>query len=102
MRAFFDAGILDRIKPGDGVAVSIGNDTFAIFVDERNIVALEGWCLRCGTCLAKAHLHGHVIACGGCDWRYDVTTGSVLGVPALRLQVFIASVTDGKIVIANA
>jgi nitrite reductase/ring-hydroxylating ferredoxin subunit len=47
-------------------------------------------------------LDGCILACGGCDWRYDVRTGSVIGIPALRLTIFDAKADDGKICIADA
>jgi nitrite reductase/ring-hydroxylating ferredoxin subunit len=102
MPAFIVAGHLERIAPEHGATVLIGNDAVALFKVDNVIYATEAWCMRCGTSLAEGCLRGRIVACRGCDWRYDVTTGSVLGLPALRLHTFDAKVTDGSIVIADA
>ena len=52
------------------------------------IHAVEDGCLRCGSALAGAALDGTVATCPGCGWRYDVSSGCVIGVPALRLATF--------------
>jgi len=101
MPAFIEAAHLDRLAPGKGSAVTIGNNTVALFNIDGAIYAIEAWCLRCGACLAEGCLQGWIVACRGCDWRYDVTTGAVVGIPALRLYTLHAKVVDGQIFIAN-
>jgi nitrite reductase/ring-hydroxylating ferredoxin subunit len=102
MPAFIEAGHLDRLGPGKGAAVTIGSNTVALFKVDGVIYAIEAWCLRCGVCLADGCLQGWIVACRGCDWRYEVTTGSVVGIPALRLHTFDAKVVGGEIIVANA
>jgi nitrite reductase/ring-hydroxylating ferredoxin subunit len=102
MPPLIEAGQLDRLEPGKGIAVTIGNNTLALFRAGSLIYAIEAWCLRCGACLADGCLEGRIVACCGCDWRYDVTTGSVVGIAALRLHTFEAQVVCGQIIIAAA
>jgi nitrite reductase/ring-hydroxylating ferredoxin subunit len=102
MLSFIEAADLDRVAPGRGATVTIRNNTVAMFKTDSVIYAIEAWCLRCGACLAEGSLEGSIIACRGCDWRYDVTTGSVVGIRALRLNTFNVEVVGGKIIIANA
>jgi nitrite reductase/ring-hydroxylating ferredoxin subunit len=102
MPAFIEAAHLDRLAPGKGAAVTTGNNTVAFFKIDGVIYAIEGWCLRCGACLAEGTLEGWIVACRGCDWRYEVTTGSVVGIQALRLHTFDVKVDGGQIIVANA
>ena len=92
---------MDHLVPGKRGAVTAGNNTIALFKIDAVIYAIEAWCLRCGTSLAEGCLEGWVVACSGCDWRYDVTTGSVVGIAALRLQTFDITVVGGQIVVAD-
>jgi len=102
MPAFIEAGQLDRSAPGKGVMATTGNNAVALFRADRGIHAIEGSCLRCGASLADGRFDGSIVACGGCDWRYDITTGSVVGIPALRLMVFDVKVVDGQIIVSDA
>jgi nitrite reductase/ring-hydroxylating ferredoxin subunit len=91
--------LLARLAPGCGTACTAGNNTVVLFNVDGDLYALEGWCLRCGTCLAEGRLEGRIVACRGCDWRYDVISGSVVGISALRLQTFSARVFDGRVIV---
>ena len=102
MPAFIEAGDPDRLGPARGTAVTNGNDTVAVFQVDGVIHAIEAWCLRCGACLAEGSIEGRIVSCHGCDWRYDVTSGSVVGLPALRLHTFDVHVVGGQIIVANA
>ena len=101
MPALIGATLLDRLALGKGAAVTAGNNAVALFKIDAVIYAIEPWCLRCGTSLAEGCLEGRVVACCGCDWRYDVTTGSVVGIAALRLHTFDIKVVGGQIVVAD-
>ena len=96
-----EPGHLDRLAPGKGVAVTIGNNTVALFKVDGVIHAIEAWCVHCGTSLAEGVVEGTIVSCDGCNWRYDVTTGAVIGIPALRLHAFNVKVVGGQLIIAN-
>lgn len=102
MPAFVAVGPVDALAPGRGVAVVAPQDTLVLFRIDDVVYAVEAWCLRCGAPLADGHLLGRMLGCRQCDWHYDVATGCVLGLPALRLQTFEARVIDGQIVVADA
>ena len=102
MATSIEPGHLDRLAPGRGVAVTIGNNTVALFKVDGVFHAIEAWCVHCGTCLAEGRVEGAIVSCDGCNWRYDVTTGSVIGIPALRLHAFDVEVVGGQLIIANA
>lgn len=102
MPAIIEAGELHDSAPGGGVAVTIGTETIALFKVGGAIFAVEAWCLRCGAGLAGGCLRRGVVECSGCDWCYDLATGSVVGIPGLRLHTFDAKVVDGQVIVANA
>lgn len=102
MLDFVAVGPSDALASGHGAAVVVaGSHEVALFRIDNAVYAMEAWCLRCGAGLADGSLTGPVLACPRCDWRYDLTTGSVLGLPALRLHTFDARVIDGQIVVAD-
>lgn len=101
MPAFINGEHLARLTPGKGVVVTTGNSTIALFNVGGAIHAVEAWCMRCGACLADASVEGEIISCSGCDWRYDVVTGGVIGVPGLRLHTFDVSTLGSHIVGTN-
>jgi nitrite reductase/ring-hydroxylating ferredoxin subunit len=53
--------------------------------------------MRCGACLADATARDLTLACSRCDWHYDLVTGEVIGVPALRLRTFNARRAGSRI-----
>ena len=63
---------LDQLAPGQGVAVAVANGT----------------------------LRGATVACAGCGWEYDVRTGAVRGVPALRIDTFEVTVVESVVMLA--
>lgn len=91
-----------RVAVGRGARVTIAEYCdVALFDIGGRLFAIEDLCVRCGTSLADGTLEGTVVACRGCDWRYDVTTGCVNDIPALRIDTFEAKVVDSRILIAT-
>jgi 3-phenylpropionate/trans-cinnamate dioxygenase ferredoxin component len=92
-----------RIAPGSGTRVAFAEHcAVALFNIEGTLFAIDDLCVRCGSSLAGGKLHGSIVACCGCDWRYDVTTGCVNEIPALRIDTFETKIVDGRIMIATA
>jgi nitrite reductase/ring-hydroxylating ferredoxin subunit len=93
---------LDDIAPGTAPAVAIPGATMALFNLPVGLSALDDSCVRCGRSLAAGTIDANLVSCSGCDWRYDVTSGCVNGVPALRTQTFEVVVVDGYVVLVGA
>jgi 3-phenylpropionate/trans-cinnamate dioxygenase ferredoxin component len=92
----------DRIARGSGMRVTLLDDcVVALFNIDGILLAIDDLCVRCGGSLAGGKLEGGVIACPGCDWRYDVATGCVNGIAALRVDTFETKIVDGRIMIAT-
>jgi nitrite reductase/ring-hydroxylating ferredoxin subunit len=101
MPALIETAHLDRLPPGKGATLTIGNHTVAVFKVDGVFYGTEAWCLRCGASLAQGCLESRVVACSSCDWRYDITTGSVVGIAALRLRTFAVRDVGGQIIVAD-
>ncbi len=79
----------DPIAPGTGERINIAvTCVVAVFNVDGSLFAIDDFCVRCGTSLADGTLIGTVVICPGCDWQYDVTTGYVNGITALRIDTF--------------
>ncbi len=101
MSVLIEGGPPDLVVPGKGTVVTAGDNSVALFKIDGAICALEAWCLRCGSSLAQGTLHGTIVACQGCGWRYEVNTGAVVGIPKLRLTTFRVEVVGGQIIVAD-
>ncbi|CAG0976581.1 nitrite reductase (NADH) small subunit [Gammaproteobacteria bacterium] len=91
---------LDQLAAGRGVAFAVAGDAIALFRVDGQTFAIADACARCGTSLARGTLRGANVACSGCDWEYDVRTGAVSGVPALRIDTFEVTVVDSVVMLA--
>jgi 3-phenylpropionate/trans-cinnamate dioxygenase ferredoxin component len=102
MPAFTYIEPLAGLTPGKGVAVEFGNNTVALFNVGGAIYAIEAACMRCGAGLADSSIEDWIISCRDCGWRYELTTGAVVGIQALRLRTFNVKITATQIIIADA
>lgn len=92
---------MDQVAAGTGTVVTTANHAIVLFNADGLVWAIEAWCLRCGRSLGGGILQGKILSCRGCDWRYDITTGGVVGIPALRLDTFKVQVVAGRIMVAT-
>lgn len=97
---FVEAARLDKVGIGAGAVVTIAGFPVALFNAGGLVYALSAWCAYCGASLGRGTFRGKIVTCRGCGWRYEVNTGSVVGIPALRLDTFRVKVVDGRILVA--
>jgi nitrite reductase/ring-hydroxylating ferredoxin subunit len=91
---------LDQIASGQGAAVAVAGNAIALFCIDGQPFGTDDACARCGSSLASGSLRGATVACAGCGWEYDVRTGAVSGVPALRIDTFEVTVVDSVVMLA--
>jgi nitrite reductase/ring-hydroxylating ferredoxin subunit/transposase len=101
MPSFVKITPLDRIPIGTASATRIGDTTVALFHLGGRVFAVEDACVRCGSSLAAGKLKGTVVTCSGCGWQYDVTTGCVEGIAALRIDTFEVKIVDSDVAVAD-
>jgi 3-phenylpropionate/trans-cinnamate dioxygenase ferredoxin component len=73
------------LAPGARLLVETALGPIAVFEVDGTVRAIEDGCLRCGSSLATGKLDGAVVTCRVCGWRYDIASGCLVGLPALRV-----------------
>ena len=73
----------------------------AIFAVAEALFAIDDPCIRCGTSLGAGCVERAIVTCAGCGWRYDIRTGQVKNVPALRAHVYDVSIVEGRVMVST-
>ena len=84
-----------------GLTVCLGAATIALFNMDGRIVAIEGVCLRCASLLANGTVQAREVACAGCGWRYDITTGRLPAIPKLNVDTFEVVVVGTQVMVRD-
>ena len=79
---------LHSALPALPLRVDGASGPIALFEVRGTVYAIEDGCLRCGSSLVAGTLDGVVVTCVACGWRYDVSSGCMVGLQALRLATF--------------
>jgi nitrite reductase/ring-hydroxylating ferredoxin subunit len=82
------------------MTVRIGDITIALFNADGTVYATDDSCLHAGSSLGAGELHGKFVKCRAHGWKYDVTTGCMLGIPGLGVTAHAVKVVDGRIMVA--
>jgi len=101
MSDFVEVASTEHVISGTGAWVKPADTAVALFNVGGKMFAIDDACIRCASSLAAGVLHATVIRCCRCGWRYDVATGCVVGMPALRIQTFETKVVDAGILVAT-
>ena len=84
MPEFVKVAKTSDIPPGEAKAVDIGAKRIAIFNIEGTYHAIDDTCTHRGGPLSEGMVAGNEVTCPWHGAVFDVTTGSVLGLPAPR------------------
>jgi nitrite reductase/ring-hydroxylating ferredoxin subunit len=93
---------VDRLPPGKSTTVEVDGKTVALFNVDGTFHAIADACMHAGQSLGYGILQGKVVRCRGHGWRFDVTTGEVVGVPGAGVACYQAKVENGRILVAVA
>lgn len=83
-----DLPMRSPLAPGARLRIETTGGPIALFHVAGAIRAIEDGCLRCGASLATGPVEGTLVVCRTCGWRYDLASGGVVGLPALRLATY--------------
>ena len=86
MSDFVEVASTEHVISGTGAWVKPADMAVALFNVGGEMFAIDDACIRCASSLAAGVLYATEIRCRRCGWRYDVATGCVVGMPALRIQ----------------
>ena len=98
---FVEVALPSPLAAGQATTVAIPAATIALFNVDGRVFGIADACVRCGDSLSSGTLRGAVVTCAGCGWQYDVTTGCVNGVPALKTDTFKVKVVGPQVVLAS-
>ncbi len=94
-----DVGSTAHLSREHGTPLGVANARIALFRVGGRVVAVEDACLRCSSPLSEGRLEGAIVACARCGWAYDLDAGSVMRLPALRLNAFPVRVERTRILL---
>ncbi len=100
MADFVEVTTLDRLPPGTGTTVDIGDTSIALFNVGGTVYALADRCKHAGASLGSGQLSGKTVRCRAHGWKYDVTTGFANGIDGYGVQTYPVQVVDGKVAVA--
>jgi nitrite reductase/ring-hydroxylating ferredoxin subunit len=100
MSEFVEVTSVDKIG-GKGLVVTIDGNDIALFRSGTRVVAICDTCIRCGSSIAAGVFDSTYVTCSGCDWKYDVATGCVLGLPELWIDTFEVKVDGSTVSVAT-
>ena len=101
MPELIEIASVDGVPAGTAIVVHVAGVPVALFNLDGSMFAVQDTCVRCGSSLAHGTLAGPEVACSGCDWHSDVTTGRVSGVPALRLETFRVTTVGQRVLVRD-
>jgi len=84
MAGFVKVAKTDEIVPGQGKMIEVGGKKIALFNVEDSFYAIDDTCTHRGGPLSEGVLEGKQVTCPWHGATYDVTSGEVLGPPAIQ------------------
>lgn len=93
---------IGEIAPGECRVVEIeGHRPLALFNVEGTFYALDNECLHSGGPLGRGSLDGCVVTCPWHQWKFDVTTGELVGIHKDRCVRTFEVRLEGDAVLVN-
>ena len=99
MTTFVDIALVEQFEPGSATCAAVAGSNVAVFNVDGHLFATDDACIRCGSSLAKGKLQGRLVTCKRCRWQYDVVTGCVTALPAMRIDRFDVKIVDAHVVL---
>jgi nitrite reductase/ring-hydroxylating ferredoxin subunit len=99
-RRFVEVATPDRPQVGAATVARISDVAIALFNVGGRILAINDHCIRCGASLASGVVAGTNVSCSSCGWRYDLATGRLTALPALRADTFEVRIVDSRLLVA--
>ena len=84
MPEFVTVAATDELTPGERAVVEVNDHFIAIFNVDHKYYAIEDLCTHDDGPLAEGELHGIAIECPRHGARFDISTGAVLSMPAIK------------------
>jgi nitrite reductase/ring-hydroxylating ferredoxin subunit len=85
------------IGAGEARVVEADGKALALFNVDGAYYALDNACSHRGGPLGEGDLDGTVVVCPWHAWRWDVTTGSNVNNPAIKMACYPVSIDGGRV-----
>ncbi len=87
------------VQPGQGTVVHAEGQDIALFNVGGTFHAIHNTCVHKGGPLGEGGLEGTTVTCPWHGWQYDVTTGSTVRNPAIKVASFPVRVEGSDVVV---
>ena len=84
MAEFVTVASTDEVKVGERIVVEVDDHYIAIFNVDNRYYAIEDVCTHDDGPLAEGYLEGTTIECPRHGAKFDITSGKVLSMPAVK------------------
>jgi len=81
---FVTVAATEEVPPGTRIVVEVGDHYIAVFNVDHSLYAIEDLCTHDDGPLAEGELVGTVIECPRHGAKFDITSGKVLSMPAIK------------------
>ena len=100
MPNFIEAIPLEQLPSGASTMVRVADTDVALFHVGEELYAINDTCVHQGASLAAGKVDGTVVTCRAHGFKYDLTTGFVVGSLGFGVGSYPVKVVDGKILVA--
>jgi NAD(P)H-dependent nitrite reductase small subunit len=97
MSDFVKVAELSELAAGQSKCVQINGREIALFNAGGKIFAIDNVCPHRGGPLSDGALEGGVVVCPWHGWRFDLTSGACVTIPAKAVDVFEVKVDGGAV-----
>ena len=98
MPDFVKVATIDEITPGQAKLVEVNGNEIALFNVGGRFHAIDNNCTHVGGPLCEGEINGSEVTCPWHGATFDVTTGRVLGPPAMEaVNRYNLRIADGSI-----
>jgi nitrite reductase/ring-hydroxylating ferredoxin subunit len=90
---------LAQVPAGTSMGVTVADMRIALFHPPAGLWAIEDGCVHCAGSLVGGRIDRDVLTCPACGWQYDVPSGALVRLPAIRLATFAVRVENVRILL---
>jgi nitrite reductase/ring-hydroxylating ferredoxin subunit len=87
------------LAPGEGMVVQADGQDIALFNVDGTFHAIHNTCLHKGGPLGEGQLEGIVVTCPWHGWQYDVSNGTNVRSPTVRVASFPVKVEGSDVLV---
>ena len=85
------------LAPGAGKVIQAEGKTLALFNVDGTFYAIDNTCLHRGGPLGEGDLDDKIVTCPWHGWQYDVSTGTNVMNPAIKVASYPVTVEGGAV-----